>query len=92
MDIESIARIIVDSAIRVHRKLGPGLLESAYQQCLAYELRKRGLVVEREVPLPIVFGDQPHGPLGEYGAAGLLEGADPDVGTQDLHFPLLIAG
>ncbi len=58
MDIESIARIIVDSAIRVHRKLGPGLLESAYQQCLAYELRKRGLVVECEVPLPIVYDDQ----------------------------------
>ncbi len=39
-DIESIATDIVDCAIKVHRTLGPGLLESAYQHCLAYELRK----------------------------------------------------
>ena len=58
MDIEEIARIIVDSTIKVHRALGPGLLESAYQQCLAYELRKRGLRVECEVLLPIVYDGQ----------------------------------
>ena len=45
MDIEEVAKTIVDAAIKVHRALGPGLLESAYQQCLAYELRKRGLQV-----------------------------------------------
>lgn len=58
MDIEEIARIIVDSTIKVHRALGPGLLESAYQQCLAYELRKRGLRVECELLLPIVYDGQ----------------------------------
>ncbi len=55
MDIEQVAKEIVDSAIKVHRELGPGLLESAYQHCLAYELRKRGLRVETEVLLPIVY-------------------------------------
>lgn len=58
MDIEEIGRIIVDSAIHVHRALGPGLLESAYQVCLAYELRKRGLTVECEVVLPIRYDGQ----------------------------------
>jgi GxxExxY protein len=58
MDIEETARIIVDSAIKVHRALGPGLLESAYQQCFAYELRKRGLRVDCEVTLPIVYDGQ----------------------------------
>jgi GxxExxY protein len=56
--IEEIAKIIVDSAIKVHRALGPGLLESAYQQCLAYELRKRGLRVDCEIALPIVYDGQ----------------------------------
>jgi len=55
MDIEEVAGIIVDSAIQVHRAFGPGLLESAYQKCLAHQLTKRGLKVEYEVTLPIVF-------------------------------------
>jgi GxxExxY protein len=46
---------IVSSAMRVHSLLGPGLLESAYQACLAHDLRKRGLRVETQVPLPVVF-------------------------------------
>ena len=58
MGIEEIAKIIVDAAIKVHRALGPWLLESAYQQCLAYELRKRGLRVDCEVLLPINFDGQ----------------------------------
>ena len=58
MDIEKVAKNIVDSAITVHRALGPGLLESAYQYCLAYELRKRGLQVETEVEQPIVYDGQ----------------------------------
>ena len=57
MDIEEIARQIVDAAIKVHRALGPGLLESAYQKCLAYELRKRGLRVECEVLQPVIYED-----------------------------------
>ena len=55
MDIEAVARQIVDAAIKVHRALGPGLLESAYQACLAHELRTRGLRVECEVLLPVVY-------------------------------------
>jgi GxxExxY protein len=55
MDIEAVGRQIVDASIKVHRALGPGLLESAYQHCLAYELRKRGLRVECEVQLPVVY-------------------------------------
>lgn len=55
MDIEQIGKEIVDSAIKVHRALGPGLLESAYQVCLAHELRQRGLHVDTEVLLPVVY-------------------------------------
>ena len=57
MDIEEVGRQIVDSAIKVHRTIGPGLLESAYQSCMAHELRKRGLRVECEVDLPIRYGE-----------------------------------
>lgn len=58
MDIEAIGKQIVDSAVKVHRALGPGLLESAYQYCLAYELRKRGLQVETEVLQPVFYDGQ----------------------------------
>ena len=47
----------MDAAIKVHRALGPGLLESAYQKCLAYELHKRGLRVECEVLQPVIYED-----------------------------------
>jgi GxxExxY protein len=46
---------VIGAAINVHRELGPGLLESAYQACLAHELNARGLSVEREVPLPVIY-------------------------------------
>ena len=58
MDVEEIARIIVDSAIHIHKEFGPGLLESAYQKCLAHELVKRGLKVESEVILPITYNGE----------------------------------
>lgn len=48
----------MDSAVHVHKVLGPGLLESAYQYCLAHELRKRGLHVDCELPLPLVYDGQ----------------------------------
>jgi GxxExxY protein len=54
-DIESIATQIVDAAVKVHKALGPGLLESAYQACLAYELRNRSLRVECELIQPIEY-------------------------------------
>lgn len=50
--------MIIEVAIDIHRKLGPGLLESVYQQVLAYELQKRGLHVECEVPIPAVWDGQ----------------------------------
>jgi GxxExxY protein len=54
-DIEKIGRNIVHSAIKVHKALGPGLLESVYQKCLAYELEKSGLKVKCEFPLPVQY-------------------------------------
>jgi len=50
-----IARQIVDSAFTVHTTLGPGLLESVYEQCLACELATRNILVERQVALPVVY-------------------------------------
>jgi GxxExxY protein len=50
-----ISRLIVTAAMRVHSVLGAGLLESAYQACLAHDLRKQGLKVQREVPLPVEY-------------------------------------
>jgi GxxExxY protein len=55
-EIEQIAELVVDAMLKVHRALGPGLLESAYQACLAYQLRSRGLEVGCEVPMPVRFG------------------------------------
>ena len=49
---------VVNSAMKVHSILGPGLLESAYQACLAYELRSRGLEVATQVGLPVVYEGQ----------------------------------
>jgi GxxExxY protein len=48
---------IIGLAIKVHRKLGPGLLEAAYNHCLCWELEHAGLEFEREVPLPLVYED-----------------------------------
>ena len=55
MPADEVAKDIVDAAIKVHRALGPGLLESAYQACLAHELRRRQHRVECEVPLSLQF-------------------------------------
>ena len=54
-DLNYVSGRIVDAAIHVHTRLGPGLLESVYERILAYELEKRGFSVEREVPVPIVY-------------------------------------
>jgi len=53
--IESVATNIVDSALLVHRQLGPGLLECVYETCLAYEIGKRGLKVDRQVQVPLCY-------------------------------------
>jgi len=57
MDTEVVARQVVDSALTVHSALGPGLLESAYETCLAYELGQRGISVSRQRMLPIRYGE-----------------------------------
>ena len=46
---------IIGFAIEVHRQLGPGLLESAYEECLCYELKEHGIPFRRQVPLPVVY-------------------------------------
>lgn len=55
MTENEISNLVIGKAIEVHKELGPGLLESAYQECLFYELIKAGLKVEKEKPLPIVY-------------------------------------
>lgn len=57
MTENEIAKIIVDAAYGVHKRLGPGLLESVYEIILAYELSERGLKVKRQVPVTIVYND-----------------------------------
>ena len=54
-DLNSITRDVIGAAIDVHRALGPGLLESAYQVCLVHELRERGLRAAEQVPLPVRY-------------------------------------
>ncbi len=55
MEINSLSKDVIGIAIQVHSALGPGLLESAYSECLAYKLSKSGFKVEREKPLPLVY-------------------------------------
>ena len=55
MHENEVARLIVDAAYKVHTTLGPGLLESVYEEVLAYELRKRDLKVLRQEPIPLVY-------------------------------------
>ena len=57
MTLNDISGAVVDAAIQIHRKLGPGLLESVYESVLAYELDRRGLAVERQVPIPVRYED-----------------------------------
>lgn len=52
---EAIARIVVNSAFKVHKELGPGLLERVYEVCLAHEISKAGLDVKRQIDIPIVY-------------------------------------
>jgi len=57
MKINEITQKIIGCAIEVHRNLGPGLLESAYEECLAFELEKAGLNIKRQVPTPVIYKD-----------------------------------
>ena len=57
MDINQITEKIIGCAIEVHKELGPGLLESAYEECLVFELEQAGLNAERQIPVPVVYKD-----------------------------------
>lgn len=55
MTENELANIVIGLAIKVHKALGPGLLESAYKECLYYEIVKAGLNVEKEIPMPLIY-------------------------------------
>ena len=55
MDENGIGGVVVDCAVKVHVRLGPGLLESVYEEVLSYELSKKGLVIQRQLPIPITY-------------------------------------
>ncbi len=57
MNINQVSGIVIDAAMKVHSALGPGLLEHTYHVVLMYELRKRGLKVESEVELPVIYDE-----------------------------------
>ena len=57
MTENELSRITFDAGIKVHKALGPGLLESAYEECLFYELKKTGLLVEKQKALPLIYED-----------------------------------
>lgn len=57
MNENEISKIIVDCCLKVHNKLGPGLLESVYEEVLSYELIKRGLKIERQRAIPVIYDD-----------------------------------
>lgn len=54
-DVEAVASSVVDAGLKVHAALGPGLLESAYEHCLAFEIERRGHRVRRQLSLPIIY-------------------------------------
>jgi GxxExxY protein len=55
LEINTVTGAVVNAAVKIHKALGPGLLEGAYEACLKYELEKAGLRVQSQVPLPIVY-------------------------------------
>ena len=58
MDINALSKEIIGAAMQVHRALGPGLLEGAYEACLAHELATRELAFERQRPIPLTYGGE----------------------------------
>jgi GxxExxY protein len=55
MTENELSKVVFDAGTRVHKALGPGLLESAYEECLFYELQKQGLSVEKQKALPLIY-------------------------------------
>ena len=58
MDINALSKEVIGAALQVHRALGPGLLEGAYEACLAHELATRELAFERQHPIPLTYGGE----------------------------------
>lgn len=54
-ELDRVAMVVVDVAFKVHKSLGPGLLESVYETCMSHELKLRGLKVQTQVPVPIIY-------------------------------------
>lgn len=57
MNENEVSKVIFDAGLKVHRQLGAGLLESAYEECLYYELQKSGLLTEKQKPMPLIYDD-----------------------------------
>jgi GxxExxY protein len=57
MNENEVSKVIFDAGLKVHRQLGAGLLESAYEECLYYELQKSGLLIEKQKPMPLIYDD-----------------------------------
>jgi len=55
MEFESLSKDVIGAAIEVHKHLGPGLLESAYEECFSFELVQKGYKIERQKPIPVVY-------------------------------------
>ncbi len=57
MEFDQVSKKIIGASIEVHKALGPGLLESAYEKCLSHEIARFGLIFERQKPLPVIYKD-----------------------------------
>lgn len=57
MNENEISKVIFDAGLKVHRQLGAGLLESAYEECMYFELKKSGLLIEKQKPMPLIYDD-----------------------------------
>jgi len=57
MNENELAKIVFSLGLKVHEKLGPGLLESTYQECLLYEIKKAGISAEKQFPVPLIYDD-----------------------------------
>ena len=55
MTENELAKVVVDTAYQIHKNIGPGLLESAYENALSFDLRERGLIVEQQVSMPFIY-------------------------------------
>ena len=55
MTENEISKVVFDAALKIHKALGPGLLENAYEECLYYELKKSGLLIEKQKELPLIY-------------------------------------